>query len=402
MSDIAAQPGDVIDFSLAEMPVKIEDRSFDTKMVPELITYLKDIRDHSLDYVVPGSKMEVKPVGGSNWELWIDSPETTDFYQEEVGGQIISKVLPAVKIFKPTNWAMSQTVGKTPMPKRYHDTLLGAGKSELAALNLNEWLHEQDKVMVRTVGDKFRAMVSDRYRAFDNLDLFSQTAQAVKNVNDSRQSINPDYQPVQFWKADATETTLFVSILDKGQEYDIGKGDKFNVMLTVKNSEVGKSSMSIEPSFFRGMCLNLYSREPDLRKVHSGEKLDSGIFSADTRQAQRDLWQKEVRDVFNATLVNTDFFDQWAQEFKESKEVRPEDMTVAVHKVSEEYSFTKMEEEAIMAALMTDRTIFPEDRGTGYALINAMTVASKDMGLEQMHDMAKIAGNVKKVMKVVC
>jgi len=120
MSYIAAQPGDVIDFSLAEMPVKIEDRSFDTKMVPELITYLKDFRDHSLDYVVPGSKMEVKPVGGSNWELWIDSPETTDFYQDEVGGQIISKVLPAVKIFKPTNWAMSQTVGKTPMPKRYN------------------------------------------------------------------------------------------------------------------------------------------------------------------------------------------------------------------------------------------------------------------------------------------
>ena len=65
MSEIAAQPGDVIDFSQAEMPVKIEDRSFDARMVPELLTYLKDIRDHSLDYVVPGSKMEVKPVGGS-------------------------------------------------------------------------------------------------------------------------------------------------------------------------------------------------------------------------------------------------------------------------------------------------------------------------------------------------
>jgi hypothetical protein len=77
-------------------------------------------------------------------------------------------------------------------------------------------------------------------------------------------------------------------------------------------------------------------------------------------------------------------------------------MTVAVHKVSEEYSFTQAEEEAIMDALMTDRTIFPEDRGTGYALINAMTVASKDMGLERMHDVAKIAGNVSKVMKVVC
>jgi len=203
MSEIAAQPGDVIDFSKAEMPVKIDDRSFDSKMVPELVAYLKDIRDHSLDYVVPGPKLEVKPVGASAWELWIDGPE-------------------GMKIFRPTNWAQGQTVGKV------------------------------------------------------------------------------------------------------------------------------------------------------------------------------------VRDVFNATLVNTDFFDQWVAEFKESKEVRPEDMTVAVHKVSEEYAFTQAEEEAIMAALMTDRTIFPEDRGTGYALINAMTVASKDMGLERMHDVAKIAGNVSKVMAVVC
>jgi len=31
-----------------------------------------------------------------------------------------------------------------------------------------------------------------------------------------------------------------------------------------------------------------------------------------------------------------------------------------------------------------------------------MTLASKDMGLDRMHDMAKIAGNVKNVMKVVC
>ena len=58
--------------------------------------------------------------------------------------------------------------------------------------------------------------------------------------------------------------------------------------------------------------------------------------------------------------------------------------------------------QAEMPVKIDDRTIFPEDRGTGYAMINAMTVASKDMGLERMHDVAKIAGNVSKVMKVVC
>lgn len=376
-----------IDLTDMPLPVRIADRSFDEKMVPELISYLKDIRDNALDYVVPGPKLEVKALdGGQEWELWIEAPE-------------------GIKIFRPTDWAQRQTVSKTPMPWKYHAKLLEAGKANLAALNLNSWLQEEKrKIMIRTVGDHFRAMVSDRYRAFDNLDLFGQVARAIQATNTSRQSIDESYKPVQFWRADVTETNLFVSVLDKGQVYDLGtkeKPDRYNVMLTIKNSEVGQSSMSIEPSFFRGMCLNLYSREPALRKVHTGEKLEEGIFSAETRQAQRDLWQREVRDVFNATLVNHEFFDKWADDLREAKEVKIPDMEVSVHRASEEFDFTETEANTIMAALMTDPTIYPEDRGTAYALINAMTIASKDMGLERMHEVAHIAGDVKKVLAVV-
>jgi len=378
-----SEPVETIDFSGLELPEKPQDLSFDAIHVPDLVAYLKDIRDNALDYVVPGPKLEVKPVGLHAWELWLDSPE-------------------GIKIFKPTHWAEKQTVDKTPLPRRYHRTLLDAGKSDLAAENLNTWLQESpNKVMVRTVGDKFRAMVSDGYRAFDNLDLFAQTAKAVEATNQARATVNATYDPVQFFKAEVTETDLFISLLDKGQAYDIGKGDNYNVMLTVRNSEVGKSSMSIEPSFFRGWCLNLYSREPALRKVHRGEKLDEGIFSADTRETQRLLWTKEVRDVFNATLQNTDFFDKWAQEFRESKEVKIEDPTVAVHKVAEEFDFSQAEEDAILRAFMVDTTILPEDRGTGYALVNALTVAAKDFGVERTHEVAKIAGNVPRILKVV-
>jgi hypothetical protein len=375
-----------IDLSGVPLPPRIEDRSFDEGMVQDLITYLKNIRDNSLDYVVPGPKLAVVPHDDSKgWEMVIDTGE-------------------GMKVFQPTDWARAQTVSKTPVPKKYHDRMLEEKKAGLAALNLNEWLQDDRKHMVRTVGPHFRALVSDRYRAFDNLDLFGQVAKAVSSTNLSRQSIDINFKPVTFWKADVTETSMFTSILDRGQTYDLGapgKPDEYNVMLTIKNSEVGKGSMSIEPSFFRGMCLNLYSREPALRKIHSGEKLEEGIFSADTRIAQKELWFREVRDVFNATILDHEFFDTWAEEFKEAKEVKISDMKVTVNKVADEFKFTELEENEILTALMTDRTIYPEDRGTGYALINAMTVASKNMQLDRSHEISRIAGDVKRVMEVV-
>lgn len=375
-----------IDLSGVPLPPRIEDRSFDEGMVQDLITYLKNIRDNSLDYVVPGPKLAVVPHEDlKGWEMVIDTGE-------------------GMKVFQPTDWAQAQTVSKTPVPKKYHDRMLADKKAGLAALNLNEWLQDDRTHMVRTVGPHFRALVSDRYRAFDNLDLFGQVAKAVSSTNLSRQSIDASFKPVKFWKADVTETSMFTSILDKGQTYDLGapgKPDEYNVMLTIKNSEVGKGSMSIEPSFFRGMCLNLYSREPSLRKIHSGEKLEEGIFSADTRLAQKELWFREVRDVFNATILDHEFFDAWAEEFKEAKEVKIPDMKVTVHKVADEFKFTELEENEILTALMTDRTIYPEDRGTGYALINAMTLASKNMQLDRSHEVSRIAGEVKRVMEVV-
>jgi hypothetical protein len=382
------------------MPVTLEDHSFEgIRSAPELIQYLKDIRDLSVDYVVPGPKLNIEASpDGKEWKLAFTlSKMDVDAENVEHADQVI--------VVKPTGWAQSQMIGKTPVPKRYHDEMLASGRGNLAAINLNTWLHDlKNKVMIRTVGDQFRAVVSDRYKPIDNLDLFGQVARTIQVVNHARAADST--QPLTFWKADVTDTDLFLSIHDKASVYNLGTPDKpdiYNTMTVVRNSEVGKSSMSVEPGFFRGMCMNIYTRAPALRKVHTGSKLDEGVFSFsdDTHQAAKELWQKEVRDVLNATIVNHSFFDDWAKDFKESKEVQIPDMQVAVHRVAEEYKFTDAEADAIMSALMTDQTIYAEDRGTAYALLQGMTAASKGFGVEKVHEVARIAGDVKKVMAVV-
>lgn len=378
---------DIIDLAKIDMPVQLGDRSFDERMVPQMIQYLTDIRERSYEYVVPGNKMRVVP-DDARWALEIEDPmDNTKPLAERSWLR-----------FKPTEWAETQTISKTKLPKNYHDTCIKEGKRDLAVHNLNAWLNSKDKVMVRTVGDHFRAMVSDRFFAYDNLDLLREVALNVKAVNDSR---GPGTLPVQFWKADISDTNMFIALKDNGQVHDIGKGDNYNVMVVIKNSEVGNGSMSIEPGFFRGMCLNIYTREPALRKIHRGVELEAGLYSQRTRNKARELWHSQVKDVLAATIIDQSYFIEWAKSFRESKEVHIEDMEVAVKKVADEYRFSEGEAKAIMDALMVDQTIHAEDRGTAYALIQGMTSASKDFEIDRMYEVSKIAGNVKEIMAVV-
>lgn len=379
--------GDIIDFSKIDMPAKLEDRSFDASMVPQMIQYLTDVRDRAIDYVVPGMKLRIVPIE-DHWALEFEDP--LDSNKPAAERNWIRKT--------PTNWALAQTISKTKLPKQYHDTCIREGKLNLAVQNLNSWLQCKDKVTIRSVGDQYRAMVSDRFFAYDNLDLLAEIAKNVKLVNLSRP---PDMPPVQFWKADISETNMFIALKDEGQVYDIGKGDNYNVTVVIKNSEVGNGSMSIEPGFFRGFCLNLYTREPALRKIHRGIELEAGLYSVKTREKARDLWHSQVKDVLAATIVDHSYFENWAKDFKESKEVRIEDMEVAIKKVADEFKFTEAEAKGIMDALVIDATIQAEDRGTAYALIQGMTSASKDFGINRMYEVSKIAGDVKRVMAVV-
>lgn len=386
-SDKSIGPEDVIDLTQIDVLVQLGDRSFDERMVPQMIQYLTDIRERSFEYVVPGPKMRVIPVE-NRWALEIEDPND------------MTKALAERRwlTFKPTEWAEAQTISKTRMPKNYHDLCIKEGKRDLAIQNLNSWLQGKDKVMIRTVGDRYRAMVSDRFFAYDNLDLLKEIALNVKAVNDSR---GPGVPPVQFWQADVSETNLFIALKDNGQVYDIGKGDNYNVMIVVKNSEVGNGSMSIEPGFFRGMCLNIYTREPALRKIHRGIELEAGMYSPRTREKARDLWHSQVKDVLAATIIDQSYFIKWAESFKQSKEVKITDMAVAVKKVADEFKFNEGEAKAIMDALMIDTTIHAEDRGTAYALLQGMTTASKEFGVDRMYEVSKIAGNVERVLAVV-
>lgn len=370
---------ETIDLSNEPLPTRIADKEFDEKFIGNAIAYLKDIRDNSKDYVTPIQKMEIKQTG-NKWEIWIDSPD-------------------GVKVFKPTKWAENQTIGATELPKKYHDILIEKGHVMEAVNHLNMWLHEDQnkQFQVRSVGDQYRAIVSPGYNAFDNYDLFITIANSLKAANLMRETTT---KPAKYYKAQVSDHNLYVHIIDEGREWDLGKGDTYKPMLIVKNSEVGDGALRVDAGLWRYMCGNLQLHGIVSRKIHSGEKLEEGIWSADTRQAQSELWKRIIRDSLNAGLASDQLFEPILDGLRESKEIKIEDPIVTIKTIKKATKMTDEEEKSIIAAMMGDSTVTPEDKGTLFQIVNGITQASKGMGIERGMELNKIAGDMKTLIKI--
>lgn len=79
---------------------------------------------------------------------------------------------------------------------------------------------------------------------------------------------------------------------------------------------------------------------------------------------------------------------------RESKEIQITDQKTTLINVQSEFKMNDNEINEINQLLATDKTILPEDRGTGFALIGAMTQAAKKMNTDREHEIAKFAGRL--------
>src|SRR4030067_2793784 len=70
-----------------------------------------------------------------------------------------------------TEFAHSQLAYKTGIPKKYYDRLREAGRGQLLADNVNAWIHDKERRLIRVMDGEVRAILSDRYRVMDNHDL---------------------------------------------------------------------------------------------------------------------------------------------------------------------------------------------------------------------------------------
>lgn len=280
-----------------------------------------------------------------------------------------------------TRWGHEQMAEKTGIPFRYYNQMLDASLADLAAQNVNAWLqhrHEsgKDKLLIRTVDQKVRAVLSDRYRVMDNYDLAILTMERAKE------------NEAEIQRCDLTDQRMYIKlVVPKYKEYleftpeekaahawhEVDQ-DEVIPGLVVSNSEVGSGAFRVEPFLFRKACSNGLITEAALYKVHLGRELDIGqiVFSDETRRLEdQTIWAK-VRDVIDSTF-NPAVLKALVDKMREARGIDiPVEQTVeVVDAVVKNVQLSKEKRDALLG-------YFAKEGNTLFGLVNGMTRLAQD------------------------
>lgn len=296
----------------------------------------------------------------SGMDLIVDSQSLKAVPDENQGIRLTIPAIPEYGAYPLSEWAHSQLAEKLEIPKRYYDRMRNAGKAELLAENINAWLGEKERRLIRILDGKIRAILSDRYRIMDNYDLVFLAFDEFKKK-----------ETVEIYRADLTETMLYLKAVDKTLTAEIREEDVIHGGLILRNSEVGASAFRVEPFLLRKICKNGLIGEHSLKRIHLGRQtLEIGEidWSDETRELEdKALWAK-IRDIIRATF-DREVFESWVERLKESTEVIIENPVKAVNNIVKLAGLTEERKNELLMH-------FSEH--TKYGLVSAVTTIARD------------------------
>jgi hypothetical protein len=321
----------------------------------ELVKELERQKMNSLDLIVDSSTLKAIP--------------------DEANG--IRLAIPEYGEFSLTDWAHNQLADKLGIPRKYYEKMRNSGKSELLAENINAWLGEKERRLIRILDGRIRAILSDRYRMMDNYDIVFLALDEFKKK-----------ETVEIYRIDLTETMLYLKAIDRTLTDSIKEEDIVCGGIIIRNSEVGASALRVEPFILRKVCGNGLILQQSLKKIHLGrQKVEIGEieWSDETRELEdRVIWAK-VRDIIRATF-DKQIFRSWVKKLRESTEIKIEKPMEAVNNI---VSHLGLSEEQKQKLLMH----FSEP--TKYGLINAVTnLASQTKNVDEQVRLEEFAGEI--------
>lgn len=291
-----------------------------------------------------------------------------------------------------TDYAHSQIAQRLGIPKKYYDTI----SPELRALNVNaHWQHthgmdnKTSKLLVRTQDNNVRAVMSDRYRIIDHIDV----ANTVLPVLTSRKDL-------KVISANITERKLYLKVAFTDITHEMQPGDVVQSGLIIMNSEVGAGAFEIAPYMHRLWCSNgCYNTEFGQRKNHVGR-----AFAADNDKAYA-FYRDETLALEDAALlakvkdtvvacIDEVLFAQLAGKFAETLDIKlAADPVTVVERVAKQFAFTETEQQSVVRHLVSDDDL-EGARDSAYGVINAITRTAQDIdNVDRANELERIGGN---------
>ena len=258
------------------------------------------------------------------------------------------------------------------IPAKYYD-IMQSQKPELLAQNVNAWLSDRENsYMIRTMdyggGRVARALLSDRYRRIDNMEIASAVLPLFAGSD--------QYEVIS---SEVTENRMYLKILSRRLEMEVVPGDYVQAGVVISNSEVGLGSVNVQPLVYRLVCTNgMIVNDMGERKNHVGRAAKAVedsfyIYSDETMEAEDKAFLLKLRDVTMAA-IEEGRFAQVVGKLKESAGIPiTGKVTEVVELTGKTYGFNTDEQDSILQYLIAGGDL------SQYGLSNAITRASQDV-----------------------
>lgn len=284
----------------------------------------------------------------------------------EISSGSVSQQLGTTRLFH------RQVASALGIPAKYYD-VMQSQKPELLAQNVNTWLSDRENsYMIRTMdygaGRVARALLSDRYRRIDNMEIASAVLPLFAGSD--------QYEVVS---SEVTENRLYLKIVNRRLEMAVVPGDIVQAGVVISNSEVGLGSVSVQPLVYRLVCTNgMIVNDMGERKNHVGRAAKAvedsfHIYSDETIEAEDKAFLLKLRDVTMAA-IEEGRFAQVVGRLKEAVGIPiTGKVTEVVELTGKTYGFNADEQDNILQHLIAGGDL------SQYGLSNAITRASQDV-----------------------
>lgn len=260
----------------------------------------------------------------------------------------------------------SQIADRLGIPLKYYRRML-KDQPELWSKNLNTWFQEEPDVrMVRTLHDKARAYLSDRFLTLDD-DEFANTVFPVIS----------EFADAQVLSCGITDLKTHIKFASPRLEREVKKGDVVQFGIAYSNSEVGAGRLTGSLFIHRLACLNGAVVKDDVfAQNHVGRKQGNGlqledVLEIDTIQTDARATMLKLRDYSKAILTD-EFIDRQVVRMQNLTEIKVEDPIKAVELVTRKNAFSEATKNNILSHLITGGDL------SMWGLHNAVTRASAD------------------------
>ncbi len=270
------------------------------------------------------------------------------------------------------------------IPKKYYEKMREQDP-ELLSHNVNKWLNKSDKTrMIRTMDNKVRAFLSDRYRRIDNDQVADMALNTLLNM--------PLIGDNNIASCEVTDKKLYIKVVFHHIKGEVKVGDNVESGITITNSEIGLGGFNVMPFVYRLICLNgMTVNDAAINKRHLGTRLDCGMidYQDDTVKADDKALMLELRDTILAS-GNQETFNKYIDKMKEATTGEQiSKPTQAVEVLSKTYGFNENEKLSILENLIRNRDY------SKWGALNAVTETANNLdNYDRASEFESIGGQI--------